>query len=131
MNTKLIQSLSSFFLGIIGLFCTFLPDEILKHFRITQNEYLLLIIQIIGALYLGFAIANWMSKTILIGGIYGKAMYMGNLAHFLIGGLALLKWNIKNEFPDKILDVVLVGYLIFLLFYTTNLFINPKILENK
>lgn len=84
-----------------------------------------------GALYLGFALTNWLGKTILVGGIYGKAFYMGNFAHFLIGGLVLLKWNLKNEFPSIILIVLSIGYLIFALFYALHLFRNPNTINKN
>jgi len=50
-----------------------------------------LIVQIAGALYAGFAGLNWMGKANLIGGIYGRPVAIGNLLHFLVAGIALLK----------------------------------------
>lgn len=129
MNTKLIQSASSLFLGLIALVCTFLPEEVLNTFSIPENEYITLLLQMAGALYFGFAVLNWMAKTILIGGIYGKALYIGNFVHFLIGALALLKWNIKNQFPSPILTILAVGYAIFSILYALHLFKSPKILK--
>lgn len=126
MNSKLIQTCSSIFLGTVGLTATFLPDEIASNFGMNANEYANIIIQILGALYVGFAMTNWMGKTLLIGGIYGKALYMGNFAHFLIGALALLKWNIRNGASSKILMVLLAGYLIFAVVYGLFLFKTPK-----
>lgn len=127
MNSKLIQSASSIFLTLIALLCIFIPDEVLKNFTIDENEYVLLIIQVLGGLLFGFAITNWMSRTVIMGGIYGKALYMGNLAQFAVGGVALLKWNIRNGFPSVILGVILVGYIIFLLLYLSVFFSSPKI----
>jgi hypothetical protein len=51
-----------------------------------------LFVQLAGALYLGFAMMNWMAKTVLIGGIYALPLAIGNFSHFLIGALALLKY---------------------------------------
>lgn len=31
--------------------------------------------------------------------------------------MALLKWNIRNEFPSGILVMILIGYIIFLILY--------------
>jgi len=131
MNTRVVQIVSSIFLGIIALFCTFLPDEVLTIFHITESQYLILIIQILGALYFGFAITNWMAKAILIGGIYGKALYLGNFVHFLVGTLVLLRWNMKNEFPSTILIIMLIGYIIFAGLYALYLFVNPRFLDKK
>lgn len=52
-----------------------------------------------------------------MGGIYGKAIYMGNFAQFIIVGLALLKWNIRNEFSSEILVLIRTGYIIFIILY--------------
>ncbi|WP_177764170.1 hypothetical protein [Flavobacterium sp. I3-2] len=128
MNTRLIQSISSVFLGIIAFFCILIPDLALKLFEIPNNDYVILMMQILGGLFLGFSITNWASRTILIGGIYGRAIYLGNMVHFLVGGLALLKWNIENNFPSTASLIFLIIYLSFALLYSLNLFFNPKIL---
>jgi len=58
-----------------------------------------------------------MSGTMIMGRIYGKAFSMGNLSQFLIGAMALLKWNFRNGFPSGILVAILIGYVIFLVLY--------------
>lgn len=128
MNTKFIQSISSLFLGIIAFFCILIPDLALKLFEVPNNDYVILMTQILGGLFLGFSITNWMSRTILIGGIYGRAIYMGNLVHFFVGGLALLNWNVKNGFPSTASLLFLIIYLSFIILYSLNLFLNPKVL---
>ena len=70
MNTKLLMSSSSLFLGIIGIVLTFLPDEILIYLAIETDVITILILQILGSLYLGFGLLNWMAKGSFIGGIY-------------------------------------------------------------
>jgi hypothetical protein len=131
MNSKLIQSAGSIFLAAIALPCIFIPDEVSKNVILAENEYVLLMVQILGGLLFGFAVVNWMSRTVIMGGIYGKAIYMGNLAQFMVGGLALLKWNVKNGFPAGILLVILIGYMIFLVLYLMVFFRSPKIAAEK
>lgn len=128
MNTKLLQSVSSVFLGVIAFFCILISDLSLKLFEVPVKDYSILMIQILGGLFLGFSVANWVSRTILIGGIYGRAIYMGNLTHFLIGGIALLNWNVSNNFPTIASLVVLIVYLSFAFLYSLNLVLNPKVL---
>jgi hypothetical protein len=53
-------------------------------------------VQILGALYLGFAIANWTAKDSVIGGIYGRALALGNLVHFLVGVLSIARAPMVN-----------------------------------
>lgn len=91
MNTKLIMTLSAVFLYSFGILFTFAPDVILAYLNlepILLNEFLL---QIVGALYFGFGMLNWMNKGRPIGGIYNRPVCIANLGHFLIAGLALLK----------------------------------------
>jgi len=69
MNTKVLMSISAVFLLTAGIILTFLPDEILKYSDLENTGSILLLLQIIGALYFGFGMLNWMIKTSLIGGI--------------------------------------------------------------
>lgn len=92
MNTKYLMIASSVFLGLIGLLCVFAPHEILLYCRLEESEIFELIIQILAALYLGFALLNWTAKANLIGGIYSKPVSLGNFLHFLIGGITLSKY---------------------------------------
>lgn len=48
-------------------------------------------VQAAGALYLGFAMVNWMAKDNLVGGIYSRPVALGNFVHFLVFTMALLK----------------------------------------
>ncbi len=78
MNTKHLMVASSVITGIIGVVASFLPEEISNKVGQTGSAFSVLIIQIIGALYLGFAMMNWMAKTVLIGGIYARPFCMEN-----------------------------------------------------
>ncbi|CAN5365431.1 hypothetical protein BH11BAC3_BH11BAC3_35380 [soil metagenome] len=83
------------FMALPGLAATFLPKEILNYVALNSTILPALAVQITGALYLGFAVMNWMAKAVLIGGIYARPLAIGNFMHFLVGGLALIKiaWN--------------------------------------
>jgi hypothetical protein len=91
MNTKLLMSLSAVFMAALGILASFFPQEILSYLDAQYERPLVLIIQVIGALYLGFAIVNWMLRSSRIGGIYNRPIVLGNLLHFTIAALALLK----------------------------------------
>src|SRR5664279_4845344 len=94
MNTKLLMIASAAVMGIIGIVLTFAPEEIARYFNLSIGSTIIL--QISGALYFGFAIINWTARANLIGGIYSKPVAMGNFSHFLIGGLALVKFASQN-----------------------------------
>lgn len=115
---------SAIFMGFAGLSTTFLPAEILNYVGLSSSVLPTLLIQITGALYLGFALMNWMAKTLLIGGIYSKPLCIGNFLHFTIAGLALIKAAFSH--PDlKIILVAAIAYSLFAILFGFVLFTNP------
>jgi len=84
MNTKIIMTASSVFMGLIGIALIFLQSEVLKALGEMPNPTLNLTLQLLGALYFGFAMTNWMAKAVLMGGIYSRPLSIGNFSHFLI-----------------------------------------------
>jgi hypothetical protein len=48
-------------------------------------------LQLWGAGLLGLAAANWIARGVTLGGIYGRAIVLGNVAHWTIGGLTGLR----------------------------------------
>ena len=97
MNTRLIMVLSAVFLAAIGIGLSFLPKEIAGFIGINDSKILQLILQLMGALYLAFAMLNWMAKGSIIGGIYNKPIAIANFTHFFIGALALIKALMNNH----------------------------------
>ena len=91
MSTKLILSASAIAMGATGVLLTFLPQEVARAFGWAETSAIVL--QIVGALYFGFAMLNWMSKANLIGGIYNRPVAIGNATHFFIAAMALLKFS--------------------------------------
>lgn len=110
MNSKIIMTSSAIFLGLAAVVCTFLPEEIVDLLGLEAGNTIIL--QILGALYFGFAMVNWMGKSNLIGGIYGKPVALGNFSHFMIAGIALAKLCIKNPALDGMAILTFI-YLIF------------------
>ncbi len=68
MNTKILMTSSSLLLALTGIAFSFFPKEILTYLNIDTNTLTILLLQILSALFLGFAILNWMAKGSLIGG---------------------------------------------------------------
>ncbi|MFB9863507.1 hypothetical protein [Rufibacter immobilis] len=91
MNTRFIMLASAALMAGLGLIASFLPHELLQQLGEETTGIMPVLVQVLGALYLGFAILNWMAKGILIGGIYARPVALGNFMHFLVGALALLK----------------------------------------
>lgn len=127
MNTKLLMSANALILGLIGIALSFLPQEIVKVLTLRSDP---IVLQLLGALYLGFAMLNWMNKEKILGGIYGRPIVMANFAHFMIGGMALIKFLIKG--PDSSLMVILtVLYAIFGLAFAFMAFTHANIKNQK
>lgn len=90
MNTKLVMGASALVLAAAGLAATFAPDEIASILGIPSVGAAILI-QLAGAAWIAFAMLNWMAKDSLIGGIYNRPVAVGNLVHFTVGALAVIK----------------------------------------
>jgi hypothetical protein len=118
---KRIMTISSLLLALAGAACLFMPAELGAAFGTAASAIQVALLQVTGAMYLGFAMANWMARTLPIGGIYGRPVSMANFAHFFIGAMALLKYAMSNGFnwaTASILAVymlfsVLFGYVVF------------------
>ncbi len=99
-------------MAALGLAATFAPAEILAAAGSTADGYPVLLVQLVGALYLGFAMLNWMARGQLIGGIYGRPVAIGNFAHFTI--MAITLW--RELFALQITVAVAAGALVYLAF---------------
>jgi hypothetical protein len=121
VNTKGLMVASSVALGLAGAAASFAPDEILAGLTAPTVAPLPVFVQLLGALYLAFAIANWTAKDNIIGGIYSRPLSLGNFLHFVMGALALLKYVQANGFSLSLGVAVMVytvfaigfGYLVF------------------
>ena len=113
MNTKLIMASSAILLGIIGVGLTFLPQAILTYLNIGASKPLLLILQLLGGLYFGFAMLNWMSQWSVIGGIYNKPVSVANFAQFFVGGMALIKDMTSNPELPGVFWIIAAIYIVY------------------
>ena len=113
MNTKFVMTASAITLGLLGICFTFLPAEVADFFNGATGNHLQFFIQIIGALYFGFGMLNWLTKENRIGGIYNRPVAVANLAHFTIGAFALIKGVLANPGLPKAIWIAGILYLIF------------------
>jgi hypothetical protein len=111
MNTKLLMTSSSLILAIAGICALFMPDVLLSMQGVVVTEAASVLVQLMGALYFGFAIMNWTAKDSAIGGIYARPVSLANFSHFFSGALLLAK-NLFVGFSPLMLIVTLV-YIVF------------------
>jgi len=125
MNTKLLMTASAIILGIIGLSLSFIPIEITEYLNLDTNIISTLSFQLLGALYLGFSMMNWMAKGSTIGGIYNRPIAIGNFMHFGVGAFALVKLVSSIEMHQEIFISLTVIYAIFALSFAYVFRTNP------
>ncbi len=108
MPTKILMSLSALFLAVSGIGASFLPHEILAHIGHPSRGPGVLLVQTLGALYLGFAGINWLARANLIGGIYSRPVAVGNFMHFGVVAVVLLKALLAGQTAPEIVVATLV-----------------------
>ena len=101
---------SSIFLGVAGIACLFGPEETTS--ALGRAEADPLIVQLLGAFYLGFGASNWLARGTMIGGIYARPLSVANFWHFLIGATVLVKQFLAAASLD-IYGVVTLVYVVF------------------
>lgn len=122
--TRIVMIASAAFMFLIGITATFAPDEILHALDASTSGSLPLLIQLLGALYLGSAMQNWMAKDSLIGGIYNRPLAIGNLTHFLVGALALVKVALRFP-PDRLVLTMAIAYALLAIGFAMTMFRSP------
>jgi len=126
INTRILMTASALIMMGAGIALSFLPGEIWRWLYgepATGTQHPEILLQIIGALYFAFGMVNWTSKGNLIGGIYGRPIAIGNLTHFIIAGIALVKYYFAN--PTTVLLPVAVMYAILALLFSIVFFTHP------
>ncbi|MFE8695555.1 multidrug DMT transporter permease [Cytobacillus sp. FJAT-53684] len=129
MKTKWLLSSSAVMMGLLGLAGTFIPEEILIILGIDPSPITLILLQIIGGLYLGFAMLNWFTRSARIGGIYNKPVVLGNLIHFIVVLFALIR-QLAEQF-HFIFVILTFVYLGFSVWFTLVMRSNPLSNQSK
>jgi hypothetical protein len=131
MKTKIILTSSAIYVGVLGLELSFFPNEIVNHLTIENSQTITIIIQLLGALYLGFGMLNWMVKGSIIGGIYNKPILIGNLMHFGVGALTLVKVAYGVQQNAEIIIILAFLYTSFAIAFGYIFMVNPSQLGNN
>jgi hypothetical protein len=124
MNTKLLLGTSALVMGAAGMAGLFAPHELLTAFGVPPAASLPLLAQLLAALLFAFAMVNWAAKGSLIGGIYNRPIAIGNLTHFAIGAITLLKVVAAGRSSTAIV-ITTVVYLLFAAGFTLVFFRSP------
>jgi hypothetical protein len=131
MKPKLLMSLSALFMAVLGAGASFAPQEILGHYGFPGSGPSVLCAQVVGALYLGFAILNWTARANLIGGIYSRPVALGNFTHFAVLAIAVLKVVAVTSLRSREIVVASAIYLFFAVWFGLVLFTHPAQNERR
>lgn len=123
MKTKWLMVKSAILMALLGLIAVFLPQELLVYFGLKPDTFVVIVVQITGALYLGFAFLNYYSRSQRIGGIYSRPIVIANLIHFTIVALMLLK-ELFNGLSVELVVGTLI-YTVFALWFGFVMYSNP------
>lgn len=93
---RILMMLSALFLAVAGIVTSFLPDKVLETHGTVPDGPTLLLIEMMGALYLGFAILNWTARGVIIGGVYARPLALGNFLHFAMVAIMLIREAIDH-----------------------------------
>jgi hypothetical protein len=115
---------SAAFSAAMGLVLTFMPQELLAHLGVVEQGFTVVLVQMLGVLCLGFATLNWMTRSSVIGGIYGRPVSMANCMHFAIGAVTLWKGVVAQDVPAAIMAVTAI-YTLFGAWFALVLFTHP------
>lgn len=117
------MSISAAFMALLGIVMSFLPQEILSYAGSGTAGLPVILVQVAGALYLGFAVMNWMARGVLIGGIYSRPVAMGNSLHFAVVTIVLAKSLLANY--AHVVLAAAVPYAVFAAWFGLVLFTHP------
>jgi hypothetical protein len=101
MNSRLLLSASAAFLALTGGVAFILPQELLAHFGAAPTEAAVVFVEMMGGVYIGFAMLNWMARGNPIGGIYSRPVAVGNFTHFFAVAIVLLKQLMVTAYPAE------------------------------
>lgn len=112
MNTRILMTAAAIVLAALGLVALFAPQELLAYLGAAAIGFLPTLLQLFAAALLALAMMDWMAKDSKIGGIYLRPIAIGNLWHFVVGGIALARFALHGH-PPVFAIVAAVVYAVF------------------
>ena len=107
-----------------GLALLFASDVILPHLVPAFPAAGAWLGQLVGAAWLAVAALDWLSRSALLGGIYGRPVVLTNAMLYFIAAMVLLKVVTRRDAPGA-LWVLIVPIVLFAAIYCWLLFRGP------
>lgn len=124
MISTLISRASAGLLALGGLALLFAPDVILPRLVPGFPVEGVWLGQLLGATWLAMAALNWMSQSMLLGGIYGRLVVSTNAILYFVAATVLLRQATTRQVPVA-LWVLVVPMVLFAVVYGWLLFRGP------
>lgn len=109
MTARTLMIVSALFLAFCGLLTLFVPEKVLGVHDSPADTATVLLIQMMGALYLGFASVNWLARGAEIGGSDTRPVSAGNFVHFLVVTILLAKAAVTHGVVQLAASAVVFG----------------------
>ncbi len=91
MISSIVSRLSAAFLLCLGLALLFAPEVILGALTPGIPPQANWLGQLLAAAWLGIASLNWMQRSAIIGGIYGRPVVSTNFALYFVSALSMVR----------------------------------------
>ena len=91
MPPRQMMAASAALMAIAGFALLMAPAGVLSLYGVVLPPPELVLAQLLGAALLGNANINWLARSAVLGGIYGRPLIAGNLTHCLVGALVILR----------------------------------------
>jgi hypothetical protein len=102
MISSRLSRLSAFVLLLGGLILLFASDAVLPALVPGFPPDAAWLGQLLAAAWLGIAALNWLQRSALLGGIYGRATVTANVAVYFISALSLLRALLGHAAPPAL-----------------------------
>lgn len=99
MISSTISRVSAFVLLLGGLVLLFASDAVLPALIPGFPPEAAWLGQLLAAAWLGVAALNWLQRSALLGGIYGRATVSANVAMYVVSALSLLRALLGHSAP--------------------------------
>ena len=123
MISAWVSRASAITLGVAGLAFLFAADAILPRLIPEFPARAAWLGQIIAASWVALGALNWLSRSQLLGGIYGRAVVSANATYYFVAALSLL--NFHDADSTAAFRLLLALHAVFALVYCFLLFMGP------
>lgn len=88
-----LTTVAAVFLGALGMTLLFTGQEVGA--AVLGRADVEPLASVLGGALIGFGSMSWISRKSTLGGIYGRAVVVGNQTQFVVGAIVLLKYGIR------------------------------------